>query len=280
MRTLIVGGSGFVGRKLAKSYEPSDVAYFSRHNSEELDSLGIEYIKGDITDAESVMKAVENFEVIINLAGIWNEKEQKFNDVHLKGIKNLVAAIKKYDKDQKLISISTMNTDFGLTEFYRSKRIGEDNVQTLKTGLVVKPSVIFGEGDHITDLLIDVAGRNFRKFPGLGDLAPVHISDFVEAIRSLKDQSGTIYICSREKLDAVQAMNIIRTKIHKRKIKPMTVKTNVDKLLKKLAQNGVGDYDDLYALSMNRFRETTYLPRVVKEPKLYSDYLNEYLSKH
>lgn len=280
MRTLIIGGSGFIGKTLALSYEPADVAYFSRHNSEELDSNGIEYIKGDITDPESVLKAVENFDIIMNLAGIWDEKEQKYNDVHLKGVKNIVAAIKKYDKNQKLIHFSAMNTDYGLTEFYRSKRIGEDNVFTLKTGLVVKASVIFGEGDHITEKLVEVAKKSFRKFPGLGNLAPVHIMDFVAAVRTITDQVGTLYVCSRENIDAIQAMNLIRSKHRMGKIKPMVVKTNIIKLLNKLVDKGVGTYEDLYALSMNRFRESTYLPRIVKDPKLYSDYLTDYLSGH
>ncbi len=277
MRTLIIGGSGFIGRNLALSYEPADVAYFSRHNSDILDQKGIEYIQGDVTDPESVMKAVENFDLIYDLAGIWNEKDQKFNDVHLKGVKNIVAAIKKYDKEQKLIYFSAMNTDYGLTEFYRSKRIAEDNVFTLKTGLVVKPSVVFGEGDHITEQLMEVAKRRFRKFPGLGNLAPVHILDFITAVRTITDQSGTLYMCSTEKIDAIRAMNIIRSKYRMGQIKPVTVKTSIEKLLRKLVEKGVGPYDDLYALSMNRFRETTYLTRFIKEPKLYEEYLSQYL---
>ncbi len=279
MRTLIIGGSGFVGTHFAQTFNSGDVAYFSRHGSEILDSAGIEYIKGDVTDPESVMSAVENFDVIYDLAGIWVENDQKFNDVHINGVKNIVAALKKYDRDQRLIYFSTMNTDFGITEFYRSKRIAEDNVFTWKNGLVVKPSTIFGEGDAITKQLIRVGSRRFGKFPGLGNLAPVHVSEVAKVMHALTDQTGTIYICSSEKIDAVDAMNLVRKKKRMRLIKPVTKKVAINKLLNKLADKGVSTYDELYSLSMNRFRESTYLPRVVKEPQRFREYMSVYLSK-
>lgn len=278
MRTLIMGGSGFIGSNLAQSFNSSEVAYFSRHNSEVLDSKGIEYIKGDITDPEAVMSAVENFELIYDLAGIWNESEQKYKDVHLNGVKNIVAALKKYDKDQRLIYFSTMNTDFGTTEFYRTKRISEDNVFTWKNGLVVKPSLIFGNGDPTTPRIVALAMKKFRKFPGLGNFAPVHVDDLISVMNTLTDQTGTVYLCSSEKIDFVEAVNIIRKKKGMGAVKPMIKKVSINKLLNKLAEKGVGTFDDLYSFSMNRYRETTYLPRVVKKPKLYRDFLNEYLS--
>lgn len=279
MRTLIIGGSGFVGEKLALSYESGDVAYFSRHNSEVLDAKGIEYIRGDVTDPGSVLQAVENFDVIYDLAGIWKENDQKFNDVHINGVKNIVAALKKYDRNQKLIYFSTMNTDFGTTGFYRTKRIAEDNAITIKNSLVIKPSAIFGKGGHITQMLVDVASRRFRKFPALGNLAPMHVDDVITALNSITDQTGTIYLCSTEKIDAVEAMNLIRSKKGMGLIKPMTKRISVNKLLTKLSEKGIAPYDVLYSLSLNRFRETTYLPRVVKEPKSYREYLSELLSK-
>ena len=280
MRTLFIGGSGFIGRNLIASYDRGDAAYMSRHSSLELEDKGIEHILGSVTDADKVMDTVKDFDVIVDLAGIWDEKEQKFMDVHLQGVKNIVAAVKKYDKNQKLIYFSAMNTDFGASEYYRSKRIAEDNVYTLKNGLVIKPSTIFGPGDHITEEIIRLAGKKLKKFPGLGNLAPLHIDDLVTAFRAVTDQTGTLYFCSTEKMDLVDAINIVREKTGMKPVKSMETKVNINKLLQKITSKGIGTYDELMSLSLNRFRETTFVTRIVKNLKSYREYLENYLSQN
>ena len=92
MKVIVIGGSGYIGRNIAQHVTADKVSYYSRSSSEELDKAGVEWIKGDILDAEKVMESVKDYDMVVDAAGIDTESEQKFFDVNVNGVKNIVAA--------------------------------------------------------------------------------------------------------------------------------------------------------------------------------------------
>ncbi|EQD61123.1 NADH-dependent oxidoreductase, partial [mine drainage metagenome] len=106
MKVLLIGGSGFIGSKLAESLEAEKISYFSRHNNETLASKGIDYVQGSVADAERFKEVVKDYDTIMYLAGVFEEKEQKHETVTLQGIKAVVDSIRKQDTGQKLIFFS------------------------------------------------------------------------------------------------------------------------------------------------------------------------------
>lgn len=132
-KVLITGGAGSVGRELglklaAKGYE---VTAFDipQARYEGLEELGIKCIKGDITDAQSVMDATEGCDVAVHLAGILPPYSEANRDrtmaVNVLGTKNLVDALKAHGTGARIIFSSTVAV-YGDTT-------GDDELVTDKT---------------------------------------------------------------------------------------------------------------------------------------------------
>ncbi len=276
MKVIVIGGSGYIGRNIAQLIEAEKVVYYSRSKSSELEKKGFEWIQGDILDAEKVKEAVKDYDMVIDAAGIEDESKQKFFDVHVTGVKNIVAALEKYDTDQRLVYLSTINTHYGGTDYFRSKGIGEDNAAILKNHLNVRPSVVFGNGDKFTERIYQLTEKKLSKLPSGGSLSPVHIEDLVKVIERAKDINGSVDVCSRDQLTFAEAINLV---YEKRGVGARGVaegKGSRNSAINSLKAAGVfKDYEvDRYL--MNYHRENNYLDRFVKEPLSYRDYVKNY----
>lgn len=276
MKVIVIGGSGYIGRNIAQLIEAEKVVYYSRSKSSELDKKGIEWIQGDILDAEKVGESVKDFDMVIDAAGIESESEQKYFDVHVQGAKNIVAALEKYDADQRLVYLSTINTHYGGTDYFRSKGIGEDNAALLKNHLNVRPSVVFGNGDRFTEKIFQLTDKKLSKLPSGGSLSPVHIEDLVKVIERAKDINGSVDVCSREELTFADAINLVYEKKGVGARNVAESKGSRNSAISALKATGVFKDFEVDRYLMNYHRENNYLDRFVKEPLSYRDYVNNY----
>lgn len=276
MKTLVIGGTGFIGRNILRSLDPKETSYFSRKQDSDLSKAGYQWIGGSITEKDQIGSAIKDFELIIHAAGIFEEKDQKFQEVNLTGIKNIVDPIKSADRNQRLVYISCINVDFAPMEFFHSRRLTEGNVSTIKNSLIVRTSVIFGEGDRITSLARRIASSDLSKFPETGNLAPVHVGDLVKVILANGDTRGSIFVASREAISLKRAANLLRSRMGRKPlgyVKPKERK--IDKFFSKLENAGEFNKETLAIYSLNYFRENTILYRYVNEPRKFEDYLNQ-----
>jgi 3-beta hydroxysteroid dehydrogenase/isomerase family. len=78
-----------VGSNILKQMDAEEKAYFSRNNSEDLDKLGIKYIKGDVREYEDVKNAIGDYDVIVHAIDVLVENEETHEDLSLKGLKTL-----------------------------------------------------------------------------------------------------------------------------------------------------------------------------------------------
>ena len=275
MKAIVIGGSGFIGSNVAMSLDAEKVVYYSRHENEVLNKKGVEHITGSVVETEKLQEAVKQFDMIVYSAGIFNDPQQTHDDVTLKGIKAVVDVIRKQDTGQKLIFFSAINTDYGSSEYFRLRRITEDNVNLAKESLTIKLSNIFGEGDRITGEVLKIARSPIHKMPAGKSLAPVSISDLVKVLQSFLTYKGTIYVCSKEDISISSAVNIARNIIGGRPAKGVENKRKIPKLVSKMAEKvDIPDWR-LMDLTLNYYRENTSLYRSVKDPMKFVDYLKE-----
>ena len=108
---VITGGLGYIGTELCKIYSGISwnnqiVVVDNRFISERVNQLrkwGIEYVNGDILDADLLRKYLSKADIIHHLAGITDvarttketnlEKDKKLNLVALEGTKNVLSAM-------------------------------------------------------------------------------------------------------------------------------------------------------------------------------------------
>lgn len=276
MKVIVIGGSGYVGSNIAKHITADKVSYYSRSKNEELDKAGIEWIQGDILDAEKVMQSVKDCDMVVDAAGIDTETDQKFFDVNVNGVKNIVSALNKYDTDQRLVYLSSINVHYGTTEFFRTKRTGEDNAALVKNHLNVRPSVVFGNGDRFTEKLFRLTDERISKLPSGGSISPVHVEDLVRVIERAKDLRGAVDVCSRDKITFAESINLAFEVAGKSPKKIVTGKFGYNSAVEALKNANVFTSEEVDKFLLNFYRENTYLDRFVKEPISFREYVRNY----
>ena len=196
----IFGGSGFIGRhlirKLAKSGSRIRIAVRKPSKAKFLEPLGnvgqIVPVYSDLTDYNSVSKAIDGSDIIINLVGILhNSGKYTFNNVHVKGPQNL-AKLAKEKNILRLIHVSALGADKDSKSFSsRSKAEGEDAIlSNFPKATVLRPSLIFGTEDKFFNRFASMArympilpifGSSFSNI-GKTLFQPVYVKDVVRAV--------------------------------------------------------------------------------------------------
>lgn len=275
MKTIVFGGSGFIGTNFIRAFGSEENAYFSRHRSKDLDDLGASWIEGNILDEPKVMDAVNGFDTVVVSVGTQNEAEESHFDLQVKGMKNVVKGIKKVDKDQKLIYISQINLEKGKTEYFRVKRVAEGNVQLVKNHLIVRPSYVFGDGDHLTARIIDLARSHIGKFPQEGDLSPVHVNDLVTVIKNSLEARGAINVSARNKMSFLDCINAARVSLGEKPVRTAG-KLSRKGAIRKLVERSIFSAEEVNRMLLNFYRDNTMLlDRYVKEPISYRQYIEK-----
>lgn len=97
---LITGATGLLGSHIAEQLvaagQPVRVLVRPTSNTEFLDSLGVQKVTGDVTDAESLTAAMDGVDTVYHAAaqvGDWG-KWQWYVDVTIRGTQNMLAAAK------------------------------------------------------------------------------------------------------------------------------------------------------------------------------------------
>ncbi|MEM0140290.1 MAG: NAD(P)H-binding protein [Ferroplasma sp.] len=273
MKLIVLGGSGFVGSNILRQFDAEEKAYFARNQSPALDSEGIKFIKGDVRQYDDVKNAIADYDIIVHAIDVLTEEEETHEDLSLNGVKNVVKAMEELRGNKKLIYFSAINADKGKTDYFRYKRLGEDNANLLKNSLIVRPSTMFGPGDKFTKMLVKVAKGKVPYLPKSGNMAPVHIDDVITVLKNSMERSGTIDICTKDMITFAGMFNIIRKKLGMEPVKeitPMVFRPIVGVLEKR----GLMTKDQLYMLQLDYYKENTSLFRYVKEPIKYEDYIN------
>jgi len=185
----VFGGDGFIGRYvceyLMKAGVRVRVASRDPRNSYFIQPLGqvgqFGLVQADITNADSVRRAVDGTKAVVNLVGVFGRKMQA---VHVDGARNVAAAAKKAGA-RVLVHISAIGADPDSPSNYgRTKGEGELAVRkAFPKATIIRPSLAFGPEDDFTNRFATLARLPILPvIAGKRNFQPVYVRDLARAV--------------------------------------------------------------------------------------------------
>lgn len=171
MKALVTGGGGFLGGVIVRQLlaRGDEVRSLARGAYPALESMGVEVLRGDLSDAQSVSRAVAGCDVVFHVAakaGVWGSRAS-FEQANIEGTRNVIAACRAHGVS-KLVYTSTPSVvsaggdvegvdesapypEHFQAEYPRTKAIAEKllleaNGPELST-VALRPHLIWGPGD-------------------------------------------------------------------------------------------------------------------------------------
>lgn len=193
-RVFVTGSGGFLGMALCRYLRSAniDVIGFSRGDYPELTAMGVQLIRGDISDKDAVYEAMKNVDLVFHVAskaGVWGDKSDYFT-ANVTGTENIISACHAHNID-KLIYTSTPSVTFsgkdenainesapyakqflnfyGLSKATAEQLVINANNDKLKT-VSLRPHLIWGPNDpHLAPRVLKRAEMGRLKLVGKTD---------------------------------------------------------------------------------------------------------------
>lgn len=231
MRFAVTGGSGFVGRHLARSlsgcgHEVVLIARGVDQRDESIRQLArSRFFSIGTSNEEKLFHAFAGCDGVAHCAGINREiGNQTYQCVHIEGTRNVVNAAKRAGvRNIALLSFLRARPNCG-SGYHESKWAAEEIVRS--SGLdytVLKPGVIYGKGDHMLDHL----SHTLHTLPlfalvGMKDrpVRPLAVEDLVRVIRASLVEGRlsrqTVAVTGPEEMPFREAVRRVASAIGKR----------------------------------------------------------------
>jgi len=227
MKALVTGGGGFLGLYIVEQLldDGVDVRVICRKRYGRLDQLGVEWVQGDIQNAEIVESACDGVDAVFHVAavpGIWGPWKM-FHGINTAGTENVIAGCRKHGV-RKLVHTSSPSVIFDghdhidadeslpyptkfLSHYPHSKALAEQAVIAANspelTTCAIRPHLIWGPRDtQLVPRLIQRArsgrlrlvgdGTNVISMAYVENVAAAHL----QAAKALKPESavaGQVY---------------------------------------------------------------------------------------
>lgn len=190
---MVLGGSGFIGRQLCAHGDllPARLGVPTRRaaHARALHTLPwVDVLEFDVHDERALARALQGHDAVINLVAILHGDAAAFEHVHVALVDKLVRACRQAGVP-RIVHVSALGAGASAPSLYqRSKARGEALLAA--SGLevsVLRPSVVFGEGDHFLNLfarlqsllpVMPLAGADAR-------FQPVWVDDVAHALLAL-----------------------------------------------------------------------------------------------
>jgi nucleoside-diphosphate-sugar epimerase len=227
-KILVTGASGFTGgylcRRLVKEKKKVKALVLPGIDTAELEKSGVEVVRGDLRDKESLISAVRGVELVYHIAAVYREEgipRQTFWDVNVTGSRNLMEASLE-EKVKRFVHCSTVGVQgeiknppaneeapYNPGDYYQQSKM-EGELMALdfhkKQGLpvvVFRPVGIYGPGDtRFLKFFRYIQQSKFRMF-GSGEVLYhlTYIDDLVDGILlvgNTPDIEGEIFTLAGE----------------------------------------------------------------------------------
>ncbi|HHT9125577.1 MAG TPA: complex I NDUFA9 subunit family protein [Candidatus Brocadiia bacterium] len=296
---LVTGSTGFVGRNMVRKLlqENQKVRCLVRKTSNLsiFDGLELEYSEGDITQPQTLPKAMEGIDTVINLVGIIREgKNVTFEKIHAEGTANVVDAAKK-GGIKKFVQMSALGTGAqAVSRYHKTKWQGEEAVRASGLEYVIfRPSIICGADDKFVNMFARMIRQTFltRMMPVIGSgkykMQPIYVGDvahcFVTAACRGEKQFATTYeLGGPEQLTFNEILNTIMRVMGKRRIKvhlPLWVGKILAFFMEKLLSAPPLTREQLTMLQIDNICDITAMKSDFDfEPMRFEDAIRTYLS--
>ena len=191
MKVLVTGGGGFLGSAICRQLiaRGDEVLAYQRSASDELEKLGAQVIRGNITDVEWLSSALQDVDAVIHTAakaGLGGPYADYFA-ANVSGTENVIAACRKNDihklvftsspsithadgdiegGDESLPYAGHYNSPYPATKALAEQIVMAANGPQLHT-VSLRPHLIWGPGDnHLLPHLIERAKSGKLRLPG------------------------------------------------------------------------------------------------------------------
>jgi NADH dehydrogenase len=197
MKIAITGGTGFIGRHLARDLisHGHEVIVIARgrytRNTQPIE--GATFIALDANDTDRLTQAFEGCDAVVHCAGTSVENaQQTFHRLHVEGTRSAVTAAER-GRVKKFVLVSYLSVRPNVkSEYHTTKWQGEEIVRSSKLNFtILKAGLVYGQGDHLINNLSNL----FRKMPifaavGIKEKSVrlVAVEDLVEVIRASLDE--------------------------------------------------------------------------------------------
>ncbi|XP_051626700.1 NADH dehydrogenase [ubiquinone] 1 alpha subcomplex subunit 9, mitochondrial [Manacus candei] len=192
----VFGATGFLGRYVVNRLGRIGSQVIIPYRCDQYDLMYLRpmgdlgqllFFEWDCRDKDSIRRAVEHSNVVINLVGKeWETRNFKFEDEFV-NIPQTIAQISREAGVETLIHISHLNANLkSPSKYLRSKAVGEKVVrEEFPDAIILKPSEMFGREDRFLNHY-----ANMRWFGGVPLIAlgkktvkqPVYVVDVAKAI--------------------------------------------------------------------------------------------------
>lgn len=201
-KILIIGGSGFLGKKIMKAFDKDQVTYYYA-DLNPVKGMESNFISLNVLNKEDFNKLDSDFTTIINLTGQVSNPSNLCFELNTKGIHNITNYVR--DKNAELIQVSTISV-YGSSE----SKINEESK--------LNPETSYGTCKATAEYLIqkDLSKNQYiilRLSNLYGDDQPKGIIAYL--LRSVKEQKDVTFNnngnLKRHYLNVLDASNMIVT---------------------------------------------------------------------
>ncbi|XP_061532333.1 NADH dehydrogenase [ubiquinone] 1 alpha subcomplex subunit 9, mitochondrial [Phycodurus eques] len=199
----VFGATGFLGRYVVSRLGRIGSQIIIPHRCDQYDTMyfkpmgdlgQIIFMEWDAKNKDSIKRALEHSNVVINLVGKeWETKNYRFEDVFV-SIPQQIAKATREAGITKFIHMSHLNADIrSPSKYLRNKAVGETAVRDeFPDAIIMKPSEMFGREDRFFNYYANMRWfGNAVPLISLGKKTvkqPVHVVDVAKAIiNAVKD---------------------------------------------------------------------------------------------
>jgi dihydroflavonol-4-reductase len=214
MKILVTGGTGFIGSHLVKNLLNigKEVKVLTR--KERKISAPVEVVIGDITDFNSLKRAVKDVDIVFHLAAVTSGSkisERAYWEVNVKGTENIIKA--SVNQVEKFILCSTAkvlgpsvkplneNSLPNPMTIYEKTKLESEKIAVKYFGekssklVIVRPSFTYGPGSHPMLNLLKFIKKSKFIIAGKNLIQPVYVDDLVSFfLLCLKKKISGCYI--------------------------------------------------------------------------------------
>lgn len=191
----VFGGTGFIGRQVVRAMAAQGftvkIATRIPEKAALLKHCGtvgqVVPVACDYRKAETIARAVEGSDYVVNCIGILFERGKKktFKQAHT-AIPEMIAKACKDKGVKRFVHISALGCDVAASKYAKSKLEGEKAVQAnFPRASILRPSVVFGAEDDFFNMFAELS-RYLPFLPAIGGgktkFQPVYVGDVARAV--------------------------------------------------------------------------------------------------